>query len=302
LSQHRWHALRGEEVVYANHRQARTFLPSAAECPLCPTHPGGAPTEIPRPHFEIAVFENRFPSFGAPFGATEVVVYTPDHDGSLGALPPERAELLMQVWRDRYVELAARPDVAYVMIFENRGVEVGVTLHHPHGQVYAYPFVPPVPAREREADRALGGCAVCAAVAGERADGRRILIEGPAVAYVPYAARFPYEVHVTMAEHRPSLADCSAAELRHLARALQRIARGLDALFARPLPYVMVVHQASCDGHGDGHLHVEFYPPHRSRDRLKYLAGSELGAGTFIVDALPEDTAAEIAAALYRSG
>ena len=302
MTERRWHALRGEQVVYAGHRQARTFLPDRADCPLCPTLPGGVATEIPRDAFEIGVFGNRFPSFRSPDGDAEVVVYTADHAGAFASLAPERAELLMWVWRDRYLELAARPDVDYVMIFENRGVEVGVTLHHPHGQIYAYPFLPPVTAREREADRALGGCAVCAQRDAERADGRRVLLDGDVMAHVPYAARFPFEVHVATTEHRAHLGECSAGELRTLARVLQRVARGLDALYDRPFPYVMVVHQAPCDGGADGHLHVEFYPPYRSRDKLKFLAGSELGAGTFIVDALPEDSAIELRVAMARAG
>src|SRR5262249_32681978 len=145
LSELRFDELRGEEVVYAIDRQERTFLPPSDHCPLCPTVPGGAPTEIPFEHFEIAVFDNRFPALRPPNGAAEVVVYTDSHHGSLGSLPRERVRMLMWVWRHRYLELGARPGVEYVYVFENRGVEVGVTLHHPHGQIYAFPFVPPVP-------------------------------------------------------------------------------------------------------------------------------------------------------------
>ncbi|MGA8365390.1 MAG: DUF4931 domain-containing protein, partial [Solirubrobacteraceae bacterium] len=143
MSELRFQELRGEQVVYAIDRQERTFLPPAEHCPLCPTVPGGEPTEIPFAAFEIAVFDNRFPAFEAPRGAAEVVVYTDSHTGSFGTLSCERARELMWVWRHRYAELGAREDVAYVFIFENRGVEVGVTLHHPHGQIYAYPFLPP---------------------------------------------------------------------------------------------------------------------------------------------------------------
>jgi UDPglucose--hexose-1-phosphate uridylyltransferase len=244
----------------------------------------------------------------------------------------------MWVWRHRYLELGARADVEYVFIFENRGVEVGVTLHHPHGQIYGYPFLPPVPALEQAADERLGGCAPCALLARELADGRRVLYENDHVlAYVPDAARWPYEAHVTMRAHRASLLDCSALELRLLAEALQRLVRGFDALFARPFPYVMAVHQAptpamlappagvpsraraahaqttgtdlggapgtraaGATDKPDGHLHVEFYPPLRTAEKLKYLAGSEQGAGTFISDVLPEDSAAALREAIAR--
>jgi UDPglucose--hexose-1-phosphate uridylyltransferase len=292
VSEERFDELRGERVVYAVHRQERTFLPTEDHCPLCPTRPGRPRTEIPYPEFEIAVFDNRFPSFEAPHGATEVVVYTDQHHGSFARLPPERAEALMWVWRQRYEELGARPDVRYVMIFENRGVEVGTTLHHPHGQIYAFPFVPPVPLLELEADERLGACAICKLLAREIGEAERIVQANDAVvSYVPYAARWPYEVHVTLREHRASLNHCEPGELALLAQSLQTLTRAYDELFARPFPYLMVVHQAPTDGVSDGHLHVEFYPPLRTADKLKYLAGCEQGAGTFLMDVMPEDSA-----------
>ena len=252
--------------------------------------------------FEIAVFDNRFPAFEAPHGAAEVVVYTDDHDASFGTLAAERAEALMWVWRHRYSELGAREDIDYVFIFENRGVEVGVTLHHPHGQIYGYPFLPPVPALELAADERLGGCALCELLARERADGARVIHENDAaVAFVPHAARWPYEVHVVMREHRQSLIECTPDELRGLASALQTVARGYDALFDRPFPYVMAVHQAPTGEVRGGHLHVEFYPPLRSADKLKFTAGSEQGAGTFVTDILPEKTAAQLREAVARA-
>jgi UDPglucose--hexose-1-phosphate uridylyltransferase len=305
----RFEELRGEEVIYAIHRQERTFLPSRDHCPLDPTRPGAAETEIPFPAFEIAVFDNLFPSFEAPHGAAEVVVYTDDHDASFGTLAPERAEALMWVWRHRYTELGAREDIDYVYIFENRGVEVGVTLHHPHGQIYGYPFLPPVPALELAADERLGGCAPCALLRRELADGSRVVLENAGViVYVPYAARWAYEAHVVMRQHRPSLLHCEADELRSLGAALQALVRGYDALFDRPFPYVMAVHQAptaaasrpAAAAAAHGHLHVEFYPPLRTADKLKYLAGSEQGAGTFISDTLPEESAARLREAIVR--
>jgi UDPglucose--hexose-1-phosphate uridylyltransferase len=308
VSELRFNELRGEQVDYAIHRQERTFLPARDNCPLCPTRPGAPPTEIPFPSFQIAVFDNRFPAFQAPHGAAEVVVYTDDHDASFGTLPPERAEALMWVWRHRYLELGQRADVDYVFIFENRGVEVGVTLHHPHGQIYGFPFIPPVPALELAADARLGGCAPCVLLERELSEQRRVVYENEhLVAYVPYAARWAYEAHVVLREHRPSLLDCSGDELRLLAQGLQAVVRGYDALFARPFPYVMVMHQAPTGGGGaagpagGGHLHLEFYPPLRTAERLKYLAGSEQGAGTFISDTLPEESAAMLREAIARA-
>jgi UDPglucose--hexose-1-phosphate uridylyltransferase len=307
VSDQRFNELRGEEVVYAIDRQDRAFLPPEGHCPLCPTpldprSAGPVETEIPFPDFEIVVFDNLYPAFQAPQGAAEVIVYTDSHTGSFGMLASERAEALMWVWRHRYQELGARPGVQYVLIFENRGVEVGATLHHPHGQIYGYPFLPPVPKLELAADVRLGGCAPCALLRLELEDGRRIVYENESLAaYVPYAARWPYEVHVVTSRHRASLLDCGPAELRLLAESLQTLTRGYDALFARPFPYVMVLHQAPTDGHSQGHLHVEFYPPLRTADKLKYLAGSEQGGGTFVGDTLPEDSARALREAIARA-
>jgi UDPglucose--hexose-1-phosphate uridylyltransferase len=328
MSEQRLNELRGEEVVYAIHRQGRTFLPPKDHCPLCPTparphapaqphttanpytpadpHPPSNPqsedfveTEIPLPAFEIAVFDNLYPTFRAPQGAAEVIVYTDSHHGSLGTLAPERAEALMWVWRHRYQELGARDDVQYVLIFENRGIEVGATLEHPHGQIYGYPFLPPVPKLELAADARLQGCASCELLRRELEDGRRVVHENESVAaYIPYAARWPYETHAVIRRHRPSLLECEPDELRQLSECLQILTRGYDALFSKPFPYVMVVHQAPTDGHSDGHLHVEFYPPLRTATKLKYPAGSEQGGGTFVGDTLPEECAAELREAI----
>ncbi len=315
MSKLRYDELRGEEVVYAIHRQDRTFLPARDHCPLDPTRPGegraGYQTEIPFPAFEIAVFDNRFPAFEAPLGAAEVVVYTDEHDSSFGALTPQRAEALMWVWRHRYIELGARQDIDYVFIFENRGVEVGVTLHHPHGQIYGYPFLPPVPKLELAADQRLGRCAPCTLLERELDDAMRVVHQNDSVVvYVPYAARWAYEAHVVMRQHRASLSECEPHELRHLAAALQALVRGYDALFQRPFPYVMAMHQAPTASAsraaaaripaGHGHLHVEFYPPLRTAEKLKYLAGSEQGAGTFISDTLPEESAQKLREAIQR--
>jgi UDPglucose--hexose-1-phosphate uridylyltransferase len=317
----RWHPFRGEWVAYAGHRQERTFLPPPRYDPLAPTSDESEPTELPGGPWSVAVFENRFPSFtpDAPApaseivptapgtGVCEVVVYTQAREGGLGDLPPERVAMLVDVWAERTAELGARESIRYVMPFENRGVEVGATLQHPHGQIYAYPFVPPIPAREldqmREHFARRGGGLLEAHIARELADGRRMLHVGErVVAFVPAFARYPYEVWVAPRAPRPSLASLDAAERAEFAQALRRVVRGFDALWGRPFPYVMVFHQAPSDGaaHPEAHVHAEFYPPYRAADRLKYLAGTEIGAGTFINDALPEAKAAELKTAIER--
>lgn len=316
----RWNPVLGEWVINAAHRQERTFLPDAAECPLCPTRPGGPPTELDRADFEIAVFENRFPSLvpGASVdpargtdltpvapavGACEVVVYSPDHRAELAGASLRHLRHLVWVWAERTAELGARPDVAYVFPFENRGEAIGVTLHHPHGQIYAYPVVPPVVAREaanaRAHEAATGRCLWCDLLAQEEAAASRLVAVTPTwVAGVPFFARWPYEVHLLPRRHVGALADLTAEEVADLARCLKALLVKYDARFGFPLPYVMAVHGRPTDPAFDGpyHLHLEFYPPHRRADRLKYLAGSELGAGVFINDTFPEATAAELRA------
>jgi UDPglucose--hexose-1-phosphate uridylyltransferase len=232
-----------------------------------------------------------------------VVVFTQDPDTSLGRLPLDRIELLFEVWADRTAALGARDDVAYVMPFENRGVEVGVTLHHPHGQIYAYPIVPPIPARELEQQRAHlerhGRGLLADHIRLEIDDGRRMLVDEPhAVAFVPVCARYAYEVWIAPRRAAPSLTTLTGGERADLARALKTILLKYDALYARPMPYVMVFHQAPTDGseHPEAHFHIELYPALRMPARLKYLAGSELGAGFFTADTFPEEKARELQA------
>lgn len=314
----RWHPLRGEWVAYASHRQNRTFLPPPEYNPLAPTTDPDNPTELPAGDWEVAVFENRFPALTekaeepAPEaivptrpgkGVCEVVVFTQDPSSSLGALPLPHLELILEVWADRYRELGALESVQYVMPFENRGVEVGVTLHHPHGQIYAYPFIPPVPARELEQQRGYfeehGSGLLEDLAARELEDGRRLLYTGErAMAWMPVFARYSYEVWIAPRRGAGSVADLDPAERADFARALKTVLLKYDILWGKPFPYIMVFHQAPTDGrpHPEAHLHIEIYPAYRMPGRLKYLAGSEIGAGAFTADTLPEEKVKELQA------
>ena len=311
----RWHPLLREWVVYATHRQNRTFLPSADDDPLAVTTDGSRPTELPAGPWEAAVFENLFPAFTelapAPpdsivetrpaHGVCEVVVFTQDATSSLGGLPLPRVRLVLDVWADRTEELGQRPSVAYVFPFENRGAEVGVTLHHPHGQIYGYPFVPPIAARELAAQQAhfaaTGRGLLADHLAAEIADGRRIICrDDAAVAFVPVCARYPHEVWIAPHRPAPRLPDLSDVERDALARALKTVLMKYDRLWDRALPYMLVVHQAPTDGlaHPEAHVHIEIYPVYRLPGRMKYAAATEMGAGTFSADARPEDQAREL--------
>lgn len=311
----RWHPMLGEWVAYASYRQSRVFLPPREYNPFSVTRSKAAPTELPPGTYDVAVFDNLSPvlSLRAPaplpsivptepaLGACEVIVFSQDPETSLGKLPLWHLELLFEVWADRYVELGARPEIQYVMPFEHRGVEVGVTLHHPHGQLYAYPFVPPIPARELEQQRRYfeehRRGLLQTLLEKEIDDGRRILYLGrDAVAFMPAFARYPYEAWIAPLRPAPSVAELTALERHDLSRALKTVLLKYDGLWKRPFPYLMTFRQAPTDGrpHPEAHFHLEFWPPYRARDRLKYLAGTELAAGLFANDALPEEKADEL--------
>lgn len=277
------------------------------ECPLCP---GGV--EVPFP-YESAVFENRFPAlageppavetqpFAAPAtGRCEVVLYTDEHEGSLATLSADAIGRVLAMWRDRSIELWADPRHAFVMVFENRGVAAGATLSHPHGQIYAFDHVPPV---QREKIAALqehreltGSCLTCTVRDGDDLDvERRVAANESFVVAVPYAARWPYEVHVRARRHGlRRLADLSAVEELDLGLALRDVVYRYDRLFDEPLAYMMVAQEAPSESY-DWHLHFEFSPLNRSASQLKVRASVETATGFFINDTLPEASARALA-------
>lgn len=299
----RWHALRGEWVMVAAHRQERTFMPPPEYCPLCPTKEGMLETEIPFPSFDIAVFENKFPSLAphapdperagmaAGRGVCEVIVYSDKHDKTTASLTDEEMQALVLAWRDRTGDLAAKEGVAYVLIFENRGEEVGVTLTHPHGQIYAYPFVPPYIERERSQVQAQGD--ILGTVVEDREGSRLVFENADWLVLVPFWARYPFETYVLPKTFRANLLELEAGEQNALAEALGVIIRGYDRLFAKTMPYVMAIQQAPrpAGAWRDYRMRVEFLPRQRAPNKLKYLAGTEVAAGAFAVDALAEDYA-----------
>jgi UDPglucose--hexose-1-phosphate uridylyltransferase len=314
-SELRYDPLVDEWVAVATHRQARTFLPPSDQCPLCPSTPDRA-TEIPAYDYDVVVFENRFPSLSdrpgqpsgelTPFTATrpglgrcELVCFTADHNASFTSLSPARARTVLEVWADRTVALSGLPGVEQVFCFENRGVEIGVTLHHPHGQIYAYPFMTPrtrtmLAAARRHADRTGGRNLYADALAAERASGERVVAANDHwTAYVPAAARWPFEVH--LAPHRPvpDIPALNEAERAEFGPLYLDVLRRFDALFDKPMPYISAWHQAPVRAEpGLGHLHLQLFSVRRAADKLKYLAGSESAMGVFINDVQPERAAA----------
>ncbi len=310
LSQARFDALAGEWVGIAGHRQTRTYHPPANACPLCPSVPGNL-TEIPSSSYDVVVFENRFPSFagtGAPAhvggmfdpqpgnGRCEVVCFTSDHHASMSTLPPSRIRTVLEVWADRTAALSALPGVEQVFCFENRGAEIGVTLDHPHGQIYGYPFVTPVTASMLEQVahyREVNGRNLFEDVlAGEAAGPRVVAGNEHWTAFVPFAARWPIEVHLYPRRQVPDLPALTDDERDAFVPIYSEALRRMEGVFDDTLPSITAWNQAPVRaGREDFWLHLRLFSIRRSVGKVKYLAGSESGMGAFINDISPESAA-----------
>ncbi|MGY1841774.1 MULTISPECIES: galactose-1-phosphate uridylyltransferase [unclassified Modestobacter] len=310
----RYDVLTGEWVTIAGHRMNRTFLPSAADCPLDPTRDPDHPSEVPDSEYDVVVFANQFPSFApaavgpdgaaAPFGPADgpayghcdVVVFSSDHEASVVDLPAQRMRTVVEAWAQRTAAHSADPRIAQVFVFENRGQEIGVTLTHPHGQIYAYPFLPPRAGQLVEQARrhraATGGNLLADVLRAEQAEGRRIVLAGEHwTAYVPRAARWPVEVHLAPHRDVPDLAALDDAEKAELAVVYQELLRRVDRFHpgVDRVPYIAGWHQAPTGADRDlGRLHLQLFSLLRAPGKLKYLAGSESGMGAWINDTTPE--------------
>ena len=303
--------LLGDSVAVASHRQGRTYLPPADQCPLCPSR-GERLSEIPDSSYDVVVFENRFPSLAGDSGRCEVVCFTSDHNASFADLTEEQARLVLDAWTDRTAELSHLPAVEQVFCFENRGREIGVTLGHPHGQIYAYPFTTPRTAlmlRSLAAHKeATGGENLFDAVLErELADGRVVLEGEHWVAFVPYSAHWPYEVHLYPRRRVPDLLALEEAARTEFPKVYLELLRRFDRIFddseggaqESPTPYIAAWHQApfgtleEFDGvtRDDFALHLELFTIRRTSGKLKFLAGSESGMNVFINDVPPEAAA-----------
>ncbi|MEM7703738.1 MAG: galactose-1-phosphate uridylyltransferase [Pseudomonadota bacterium] len=304
----RYHPLRDEWNVYAAHRQNRTFKPSAADDPLAPTRADGPMTEIPFEDFELAIFENKFAAFHPSAsnavvlpgitaepakGACDVVVYGPEASGSLETIGQDRRCLLLSALIDRYDTLF-KAGCTYVLPFENRGDEVGVTLHHPHGQIYGFERVPMV--QKRAVDAFANGYSLADEIKTAMPD-YGLGDKGSVAAFVPRFARFPYEVWLAPQVRREGPWDCTDEELEGLADWLGEMTLRYDALFQQPAATMMAFHAAPSGGSANYHFTVQFYPLLRAPGRTKYLASVEQHSGTFTVDVMPE-TAVQMLRAL----
>ena len=298
----RWNPSRQEWVTYSSSRSNRTSFPPKEYCPLCPSGNLNFPTEIPFKDFEIAVFPNRWSSFNthnnqidipnintsSSNGHCEVVVYSSNHLDSIAEMSDERMILLTQTWIDRYKSLIPREDIAYVMPFENRGNECGVTLHHPHGQIYCYPFIPPVIEKEINAFKKEN---FILSMMDSLEEKYFVYQDDYIIAAVPPFARYAYEIWIMPKKRKSGLWEFSEIEIKSFSKCFKQIVKGYDSFLQKKCPYIMGMHAAPNLDDDTFHFHVEFYPPLRSGDKPKILAGSESMAGVFIMDVLPEESA-----------
>ncbi|UCE19480.1 MAG: galactose-1-phosphate uridylyltransferase [Gemmatimonadota bacterium] len=317
-SELRWNPILEEWVAIATHRQNRPQMPENY-CPFCPGS-GKVPDD-----YNVYIYPNDFPTFSLSspkpenrrpnlykvkksVGVCDVVLYHPDHLMTLADMEIPRIVELIGLWSMRFQKLGEREEIKYVFIFENKGDVIGVTMPHPHGQIYAFPYIPPV--IERELKSAKGyvkrkpNCLFCDILNEEKREGKRKIVENRSFfAFIPFFARYPYEVHIMSKNHVLTLLDFSENMIEDFAHILKIVLQKYDNLFGFSFPYMMVMHQAPTDGkdYSFYHFHVEFYPPYRSREKLKYLAGCEMGAGTFINDTLPEERAQELREISIRS-
>jgi UDPglucose--hexose-1-phosphate uridylyltransferase len=303
----RFDPLTREWVNVVGSRQARPNLP-ATECPFCV---GGL--EAPDP-YDVRWFPNRWPALapGTPLdlsaaaatgtvtvpatGACEVVLFSPEHRESLSTLPLVQVRKVVDLWAERTQALLARNEIEYVLVFENRGREVGATIDHPHGQIYGYPFVPPVPAREAVVAREHG-CAICAEFASERASGERIVTKhGDWVAWVPYASGYAYGLRLAPRAHHGSLTDLDDSSRDALAATLVDALARYDRLWPAPaddtrFPYLLWFHQAPAHGGDEWHVHAHVAPPLRAPGVARYVASGETGSGVLSNPVVPETAA-----------
>lgn len=314
--------LTGDWITVAAARRHRVMLPGADADPLAPQSPGN-PSEVPS-RYDVAVFENRTPAFGpalrepadgAPpaadpptglddlatlglgrtrtsVGRCEVVCFSPDHEGSFGTQTVTRARTVIEAWADRTAALSALPGVEQVFPFENRGEAIGVTLPHPHGQIYAYPYVTPRTSRLLDSIARAGHDLFARVLAFERASERVILRGEHWTAFVPFAARWPLEVHLMPNRHAADVTELTDDERDELAPVYLRLLRGVDAMYDTPTPYIAAWHQAPVrTGRDVVRLRLELTSPRRAADKLKHLAGSEAAMWAWTAEVPPEEAA-----------
>ncbi|WP_298040690.1 galactose-1-phosphate uridylyltransferase [uncultured Microbacterium sp.] len=324
--------LTGDWITVAANRQNRVMMPSADADPLAPQSPTN-PSEVPS-LYDVAVFENRSPAFGpalaealgtapaaddAPqglddlaalglgrtrtsVGRCEVVCFSPDHSGSFGTQSVTRARTVIEAWADRTAALSQLPGIQQVFPFENRGEAIGVTLPHPHGQIYSYPYVTPRTSRVLESVERMGTDLFQQILESEQASERVVFRGEHWTAFVPFAARWPLEVHLMPHRHVADFAETSVTERDELAPLYLKLLAGVDTLYDTPTPYIAAWHQAPVNiGRDSIRLHLQLTSPRRAADKMKFLAGSEAAMWAWAAEVTPEQGAARIREAIARA-
>lgn len=318
MAELRWHPLIQDWVMIASHRQNRPQMPKDW-CPFCPGS-GKVPDT-----YEVYEYDNDFPALSQnppepddvatelyqtrpAYGKCEVILYSPNHTITLPELPTEHIEKLVDLWTERFVEISKDEKIKYVFIFENRGAVVGVTMPHPHGQIYGYSVIPKKIELElnssKEHFEKTGRCLICDMLKEEMDFGKRVIMENEDFATVlPFFTEYPYGMYIISKNHRQNLAEMTEREKKNLAAILKDTTGTFDALFDYPFPYMMCMHQSPVNGEDTSdyyHFHIEFFPPMRSAEKQKFNASSETGAWAHCNPTAPEEKAEELREAYQR--
>ena len=311
MAELRFNPMTQDWVMIASHRQNRPQMPKDW-CPFCPGS-GKVPDE-----FDVFKYDNDFPSMmqtppqpddvatdlfkTAPcYGKCEVILYSSNHTVTLPELSQAHVEKLVDLWCERFEDIRKDENIKYVLIFENRGEAVGVTMPHPHGQIYGYSFIPKKLELEFDSSKkhleATGKCLFCDILDEEKKEDKRIIFENDDfVVFLPFWSEYPYGIMVASKSHKQYITDFNESEKKNLAAAVREAAGTLDCLFGFPFPYMMCMHQGAVNGEDMGfhHFHIEFFPPMRSKDKIKFNASSETGAWAHCNPTCPEEKAVEL--------
>lgn len=318
MAEIRWNPLIKDWVMIASHRQNRPQMPKDW-CPFCPGS-GRVPDT-----FDVLKYDNDFPALSQnppipddvstdffkaeqSYGKCEVILYSPEHTVTLPELPVAHIRKLVDLWSQRFDELSKDEKIKYIFIFENRGDVVGVTMPHPHGQIYGYPFIPKRLELELDACEehyeSKKTCLICDMNRAETAFKERIITENEHfVAYLPFFCEYPYGSYIVSKSHKQNITELSDAEKDSLALILRDMTGMYDTLFDKPFPYMMCMYQNPVNGSDVSdyyHFHIVFYPPMRSADKQKFNASSETGAWAHCNPTAPEEKAAEMREAFER--
>lgn len=312
MSELRWNPLLKTWTMVASNRQGRPNMPKDW-CPFCPGS-GKVPD-----NYDVYKYDNDFPALrldpdepdvkgsklykvAKNYGKCEVILYSPEHNKTLPELSTDHIYKLVNLWTERFAELSKDEKVKYIFEFENRGAEVGNTMPHPHGQLYAYPFIPLKVKTELDSCKEYYNenkkCMICEMNNEESNPGYRVICENNSfTAYIPFFTDYPYGVFIVSKNHNGNFTEFDEAEKKDLAKILKSVTGAFDTLFNKKFPYMMCIHQTPINSveYKDAgkyyHFHIEFYPPLRSENKIKYYASSEMGAWAACNPLTVEETA-----------